>query len=162
MLLTNVMRRLVGESVGAAAVTLLRDGELDTLALGQGNPWLLLTDDENVGLAGSEGVVNGILDVDNGETTLVDLAVGDNTDTTHVTTTDGHGDNTGIEADEVGDLAGGDVNLDGVVDLDGGVGVADAVNKKPKLAKLCPVLVAILQKFDSSPVDQPKLGPTTE
>ena len=138
MLLTNVMRRLVGESVGAAAVTLLRDGELDTLALGQGNPRLLLTDDENVGLAGSEGVVNGILDVDDGETTLVDLAVGDNTNTTHVTTTNGHGDNTGIETDEVGDLASGDVNLDGVVDLDGGVGVADAVVKKPKLAKLCP------------------------
>jgi hypothetical protein len=134
MLLTNAIRRLVGESVGAAAVTLLRDGELDTLALGQGNPGLLLTDDENVGLAGSEGVVNGILDVDDGETTLVNLAVGDNTDATHVTTTDGHGDNTGIEADEVGDLASGDVNLDGVVDLDGGVGVADAVDKKLKLA----------------------------
>lgn len=162
MLLTNVMRRLVGESVGAAAVTLLRDGELDTLALGQGNPGLLLTDNENVGLAGGEGVVNSILDVDDGETTLVDLAVGDDTNTTHVTTTNSHGDNTGIEANEVGNLASGDVNLDGVVDLDGGIGVADAVYKKLKLAKPCPVLVAILPKFDSSSVDQPKLGPTTE
>lgn len=96
------------------------------------------------------------------ETTIVALTVGDDTNTTHVTTTDGHSDDTGVEADEVGDLAGGNINLDGVVDLDGGVGVADAVNKKPKLAKLCPVLIAILQKFDSSPVDQPKLGPTTE
>lgn len=58
--LTNVMRHLVGESVGTAAVTLLRDGELDTLALGEGNPRLLLSDDEDVGLAGSEDVVNGI------------------------------------------------------------------------------------------------------
>jgi hypothetical protein len=135
---------------------------LDTLALGQGDPGLLLADDEHVGLAGSEGVVNGILDVQDVETTVVALTVGDDTDTTHVTTTDGHGDDTGVEADEVNDLAGGNVNLDGVVDLDGGVGVADAVNKKPKLAKLCSVLVAILLKFDSSSVDQPKLGPTTE
>lgn len=130
-LLTNVMRHLVGESVGAAAVTLLRNGELDTLALGQGNPGLLLTDDENVGLAGGEGVIDGIFDVDDRETTLVDLTVGDNTDTTHVTTTDGHGDNTSVEADEVDNLAGGDINLDGVVDLDGRVGVADAVVESP-------------------------------
>jgi hypothetical protein len=135
---------------------------LDTLALGEGNPWLLLADDEHVGLTGGEGVVNGILDVQDVETTVVALTVGDDTDTTHVTTTDGHGDDTGVETDEVNDLAGGNVNLDGVVNLDGGVGVADAGNKKPKLAKLCPVLVVILQKFDSSPVDQPKLGPTTE
>lgn len=59
--------------MGTTAVTLLRDGELDTLALGQGNPGLLLTNDEHVGLAGSEGVVNGILDVSDGETTLVTL-----------------------------------------------------------------------------------------
>lgn len=58
--LTNVRRHLVGESVGTAAVTLLRDGELDTLALGEGNPRLLLTDDEDVGFTGSENVVNGI------------------------------------------------------------------------------------------------------
>jgi hypothetical protein len=31
ILFTNVMKHLVGNSVGAAAVTLLRDGELDEL-----------------------------------------------------------------------------------------------------------------------------------
>jgi len=46
--------------VGTAAVTLLRDGELDTLALGEGNPRLLLSNDEDVGLTGGEDVVNGI------------------------------------------------------------------------------------------------------
>lgn len=111
---------------------------LDTLALGEGDPGLVLADDEDVGLAGSEGVVNGVLDVDNVETTVVALTVSDNTNTTHVTTTGGHGDNTGVELDEVGDLASGNVNLDGVVDLDGGVRVADAVGqKKHKLANLC-------------------------
>lgn len=156
MLLANVRRHLVGKSVGAAAVTLLSNGELekdistsvktrkngykaylDTLALGEGDPGLVLTDDEDVGLAGSEGVVNGVLDVDDIETTIVALTVSDNTNTTHVTTTSGHGDNTGVELDEVGDLASGNVNLDGVVDLDGGVRVTDAIDRK--LAKPCSV-----------------------
>lgn len=112
--------------MGAAAVALLGDGQLDTLALGQGDPGLLGTDDEDVGLAGGEGVVNGVLDVDDVETTIVALTVGDDADTTHVTATGGHGDGAGVELDEVGDLAGGEVDLDGVVDLDGRVRVADA------------------------------------
>lgn len=99
---------------------------LDTLALGQRDPGLLLSNDEDVGLTGGEGVVNGVLDVDDVETSVVALTVGDDTDTTHVTTTSDHGDNTSVEADEVNDLAGGNVDLDSVVDLDGGVGVADA------------------------------------
>ena len=116
-------------SKGTAAVTLLSDGELDTLALGQGDPGLVLTDDEDVGLTGGEGVVNGVLDVDDVETTIVALTVGDDTDTTHVTSTGDHGNNTSVELDEVDDLASSNLNLHGVVDLDGGVGVADAVKE---------------------------------
>jgi hypothetical protein len=65
-----------------AAITLLGNGELDTLALRQTDPWLLLANDENVGLTGGKLVVNGILDVDNVEPSVVTLTVGDNTDTT--------------------------------------------------------------------------------
>lgn len=118
------MRDLVGE--GAAAVTLLSNGELDTLALGQGDPGLVLANDENVALTGGESVVNGVLDVDDGKATVVALAVGDDTDTAHVATTGDHGDGASVELDEVGDLASGEVNLDGVVDLDERVRVADA------------------------------------
>lgn len=117
-------------SQSTAAVTLLSDGELDTLALGQGDPGLLLANDEDVALTGGKGVVNGVLDVDNVEATVVTLTVGDDTNTAHVTTTSDHGDVASVELDEVGDLAGGEVNLDGVVDLDQGVRVADAVEEK--------------------------------
>lgn len=65
--------------------------------------------------------------MDNVETTVVALTVSDDTNTTHVTTTSTHDNDASVEADEVNDLAGGKVNLDGVVDLDSGVGVADAV-----------------------------------
>lgn len=104
---------------------------LDTLALGKGDPGLVLANDEDVALTSSESVVNGILDVDNVETTIVTFTVGDNTNTTHVTTTSGHDDDTSIEVDEVGDLASGNVNLHGVVDLDGRVGVADTIRQEP-------------------------------
>lgn len=99
---------------------------LDTLALGQRDPGLLLSNDEDVGLTGGEGVVNSVLDVDDVETSIVALTVSYDTNTTHVTTTGDHADNTSVEAYKVGDLASGNVNLHGVVDLDGRVGVADA------------------------------------
>lgn len=101
---------------------------LDTLALGQADPGLLTTNDEDVALTRSELVVNRVLDVDDVETTIVALTVGDDTNTTHVTTTSDHGDDTSVELDEVGDLAGGKVDLDGVVDLDERVRVADAAS----------------------------------
>ena len=65
--------------------------------------------------------------MDDVETSVVALTVSDDTNTTHVTTTSNHGDDTSVELDEVGDLAGSEINLHGVVDLDGGVGVADAI-----------------------------------
>ena len=114
---------MTSKGVRPAAVTLLSDGELDTLALRQRDPWLLLSDDasrslviapqttgtssnlHDVGLTSGELVVNSVLDVDNVEASVVALTVGDDTNTTHVTTTSGHGDHTSVEADEVLDLA---------------------------------------------------------
>lgn len=120
----------MSDGEGTAAVTLLGNGELDTLALRQGDPGLVLADDEDVALTGGEAVVNGVLEVHNVETSIVALAVGDDTDTAHVTTTSDHGDGASIEPDEVGDLASGEVNLDSVVDLDQRVGVADTAGYK--------------------------------
>ena len=109
---------MASQGVGASAVTLLGDGQLDTLALGQGDPGLLGADDEDVALTGGERVVNGVLEVDDVEASVVALTVGDDTDTTHVATAGDHGQVADLELDEVGDLAGGEVDLDSVVDLD--------------------------------------------
>jgi hypothetical protein len=76
--------------------------------------------------------------VDNVEATIVTLTVGDDTNTTHVATTSDHDDDTSVELDEVGDLAGGKVDLDGVVDLDSRVGVTDATQVVSKLSKTSP------------------------
>lgn len=141
---TSAVPRLVtSQRVRPAAVTLLGNRQLDTLALGQRDPWLLLSNDaaqpvslcphtsartenlHNVGLTSAELVVNSVLDVDNVEASVVALTVRDDTNTTHVTTTSHHDNDTSVELDEVGNLASGQVHLDSVVDLDRGVGVAD-------------------------------------
>lgn len=63
--------------------------------------------------------------MDDIEATNVLLTVNDNTSTTHVTTTSDHDDVASVELDEIGDLAGLELELDGVVNLDGGVRVTD-------------------------------------
>lgn len=64
--------------------------------------------------------------MDNIEATGVLLTMNDDTSPAHVTSTGDHNDITSIELDEVRDLALFDIKLDGVVDLNGGVGVADS------------------------------------
>ncbi len=86
-----------------------------------------MANDKDVAFPGSEGVVMSVLDVDNVETTIVTLSVGDDTDTTHVATTGSHGKSTSVELDVVSDLTSGKVNLDSVVNLDQRVGVADTM-----------------------------------
>lgn len=124
-------------------ISLLRNGKLQTLALGQRHPRFdTLTNDENIGntemrlenllgegeighLPSGKSPVQGIPDVHNIETTNVFLAMCDNTSTTHVTATCDHNNVAGIELDEVGDLVLLDVKLDGVIDTDEGVGITD-------------------------------------
>ena len=65
------------------------------------------------------------LDVDNVERALVTLPVHDDADTSGVSASSYHANVAGLELNEVHNLVGGDVNPDGVVDLDQGVGVAD-------------------------------------
>lgn len=103
---------------------------LDTLALRQADPGLVLTDNEDVGFTGSERVVDSILDVDDVEATIVTLTVGHDTDTTHVTTTSHHADDSGVEFDEIGDFASREIDLDCVVDFDGGIGITDPKTRK--------------------------------
>jgi hypothetical protein len=83
MTIFNLALHLVpGKSICPTAVTLLSDGELDALALGQADPGLLLANDEDVGLTGGELVINGVLDVDDVEASVVALTMGDDTNTT--------------------------------------------------------------------------------
>jgi hypothetical protein len=109
-----------------SSITLLGDGQLDALALRQGDPRLLASNDKDVGLTRGKGVVNGILDVHNVEASIVTLAMCDHANTAHVTTTSNHGNGTGVELDGVLDLACCQFDLDCVVDLDQWIRVTDA------------------------------------
>ena len=73
----------------------------------------------------SECTLKRILHVNNIETTDVLLAVNNDSRTTHVTTAGDHDDVASIKLDKVGELALLNVEANGVVDLDQGVGVTD-------------------------------------
>jgi len=107
-------------------VSLLGDGELDTLSLGKGDVRLVaLADDEDISNPGSEDVAISVLDVDNVEGAGMSLTGHDGSHPTGVTSSGDHAQVAGVELDGVLDLAGGDVHLDAVVHPDDGVGVAD-------------------------------------
>lgn len=63
--------------------------------------------------------------MNNIEPTNVLLTVYDHTSPAHVTTASDHNGIASVEPDEIGDLVLLDVELDGVIDLDGGVRVAN-------------------------------------
>lgn len=113
--------------MSSSSVTFFSNGQLDTLTLWQGDVWLtLFTDNENVVQSGDESVVQGVLDVNQVETTIVSFLVNDGTDTTQVTTTGDVDQLTNVELDVVSDLTGSQVDLDGVIDLDVWVWVSDS------------------------------------
>jgi len=70
-------------------------------------------------------VAGGVLDVDDVEGSWVSLSGEDSSDSTDVLTADDLAHVTGIELDPVGDLVGGEVELDGVADLAVWVWVSD-------------------------------------
>ena len=73
----------------------------------------------------SECSVKGVFDMDNIKASNVLLSVHNDTCPAHIASTSNHNNVSGIEPDEIGDLVLFDIIFDGVVDLNGGVGVAD-------------------------------------
>lgn len=113
-------------ATGLGLGALLEDGLLDAAALGHGDLGLVGgSDDEDVAQPGGEGVALGVLDGDDVKGSLVALDVLEGTDAAGVAALGEHDHGAELEGEDVGHLAGGDVDLDGVVDLDVGVGVAD-------------------------------------
>ena len=113
--------------LSSSSVSLLRNREFDTFTLWQRNPWFtsLGTDDENVGQSGDESVLQGVLNVHQVETSLVLFSVGDNTNTSQVTTTGNHNQSASVKLDKVGYFTGFQVDLDGVVGSDQRIRVSD-------------------------------------
>ena len=105
---------------------LFNDGELDTVTLGEGDHgFSTFTNDEDVGETSSELVTSGITDMDNIEGTEVTITADNHTNTTDVVTLGDEAEVTDFELEVTNDLVGLNVNLDGVVDLDGGIRETD-------------------------------------
>jgi len=110
-------------------ISLLGNGKLDTLALWQRNPgFRTLADNENVGCSGSKGSVQDVLDVHDIEASNVSFTVSDSTDTTHVTTASDNDYVSSVKLDEAGHFALFNVEFDGIIRTDVGIGVSDSAS----------------------------------
>jgi len=107
-------------------VSLFGCGEFDTIALRQADVgFVALADHENVSQTCSESVTISVLDVNNIERSRMSFPMHNGTDTTGITTSGDHAQISGLEFDGIHDFAGVDVQPDGVVHFDDGVGVTD-------------------------------------
>ena len=91
---------------------------------------------EHISFAGSKGVVDGIFDMHNVEASIVTFTVSDDSDTAHVATTCNHRNGSGIELDEICDLARRKVDFDRVINLDQRVGKANS-SRGPDFVSFC-------------------------
>jgi len=108
-------------------VTLLKEGLGESLLGGEGDDGLggAGADDDTVILSGGEGVVVGVLDMGNVVRSGVDLDVLENSDTADIVSSSNEDTGTVLELEAGIDITGDEVELDGVVDVDLGVGVTD-------------------------------------
>jgi len=105
---------------------LIDEIELDALALGEEDEGLLaLTDNEDVAQTGGERVAIAVLDVGNFVGTGMVVDVLEDSNTANVISAGDEDRGTVLELDEAVDFVGLEVEFDGVVLLDVGVGVAD-------------------------------------
>lgn len=115
--------------LGEASGTLVKDGLLDTLALGEGDKGILgvstLANDEGILETGGKDGTVGILDLNNVEGARVTLTVDEDTDTASVTTLGDHNSVASLELEAVNNLASAEVKLDGIVGLDKGIRVTE-------------------------------------
>jgi hypothetical protein len=104
--------------VSESVISILDDRESETLSLWQGDGWgLSVTDDNDVTDSGGELLVVGILDVDNIVGTDMLLDGGDNTNSSDIVTGSEEAGSSVDELDNSIDLVGGDVELDGISNL---------------------------------------------
>ncbi len=108
-------------------LSLLQDRQLDALALGQGHGGGGAgAEHEDVLLSGGESIASSVTHSGDVEGAGVVLDVGERAHTAGVATLGDHHSVANLELEGLHDLAGLQVDLDGVVHLDLGVGVADS------------------------------------
>lgn len=124
--LSNLFTSLLFTSGVLSSLLSLQGGEVKTIVSGEGDPRLLaLSNNENVADTGGNVLSVGVLHVNDIEASQMSLSVGDDTDSSNVVTTSNEGDVSGLELAVVNNLVVSQVDLDGVVDVNIGVGESD-------------------------------------
>ena len=108
---------------------LLQNALLNTTSLGHGNLGMVTTsNNENVLKPGTKGRSLGILDGNNVERTLMLLNVHKGTNSTRIASLGDHNHGTNLKLENIRHLSRSDINLDGIVGLDIGIGVANGTS----------------------------------
>ena len=116
-------------SSGNSFLAFLNDGLLDTTSLGESDlRGGSRSNNKGVTQSSGESVSLAILDGDNVERSIVLLNVHDGSDTSTVMSSSDHDHGSQVELEDIRHLSGGNINLDGIVNLDIGVGVSDGAS----------------------------------
>lgn len=127
--MTSILSSGLDTSGGFGFAPFLKDRLLDTTSLRERDlGFLSVSDNENVAQSCGESVAFGILHCDNRERTVVLFDVHKSSDTSTVMTLGDHNHSSQAEFVDVRGLSGGDGDLDGVVDLNIGVGVTEGAS----------------------------------
>ena len=137
------MRDLLLRRSFSPDISLLRNGKLGTLALGQRYPGLdAFSDDENIGdtarkhklvkvknnrvhIPRSECSVKGVFDMDNIKTSDMLLSVHNETRPTHVAPASDYNDVSSVKFDEVSDLALLEIIFDSIIGFNSRIGITN-------------------------------------
>ena len=104
---------------------LLKDVEVLAVTLGKSDGGLLVSDNEAVSLSGGEGLAVGVLQMDDVEASQMSLDVEDLGNSTDVVTSSDEGKVAGLVGVPLDDLVLLEIELDGIVLVDFGVGEPD-------------------------------------
>jgi len=116
-------------STGHSLGPLLNNILLDTTSLGEGNLWNISTSNgENVVQPGAEGVALGILHGGDVEGTLMFLNVHKLSDASTVISAGDHDHRSHSKLDDLAHFSSGNVDLDGIVGFDIGIGVTNGAS----------------------------------
>jgi hypothetical protein len=108
---------------------LLNNAKLDTVTLRKSNHgFSSLTNDKDVGKTGSELVTSSITHVHNIKGTKVTITTDNNTHTTSVVTLGDEAEIANIELNVTNNLIGVQINLNGIIDLDGRIRETDGTS----------------------------------
>lgn len=113
--------------VNSGSLGFFEDSSLDSLSFGERyESTLSFSDNKNVWRSSCKCVSYGILEMDDGEASWVSFLLGDNTNTTQITSGCDHSNISNFEFNEINNLSSGEIKFNGILGANQRVGESDS------------------------------------